>query len=67
MAAPADWGLFAPITLCVSVLIMLFGVLPMSWELLHSMWGYRQPGMVSSPVIKTIGPLFGVDSKDLEK
>jgi excisionase family DNA binding protein len=65
-AAPADWGLFAPITLCVSMII-LFVVGLMSWELLNSMWGYRQPNKASAMVIKSVGSLLGVDSKDLEK
>jgi hypothetical protein len=67
VAAPADWGLFAPITLICSTVLLLF-VGMMSFELLHSMWGYRQPYKVSGTMIRAIGGLVpGVDAKDLEK
>ena len=66
-AAPADWGVFAPVTLLVSVLVMFFVGL-MSFELLHGMWGYRQPYKVPSMVIRGVGGMLPwVDSKDLEK
>jgi excisionase family DNA binding protein len=62
-AAPADWGVFAPVTLLVSVIVMLvLGF--MSFELVHGMWGYRQPYKPTSMVVRAIGGLF-YDSKDL--
>jgi hypothetical protein len=67
VAAPADWGVFAPVTLLVSVLVMFFVGL-MSFELLHGMWGYRQPYKVPSMVIRGVGGMLPwVESKDLDK
>jgi excisionase family DNA binding protein len=66
-AAPADWGVFAPVTLMVSTLFLFFVGL-MSIELLNGMWGFHQPNKASNIMIKAIGGLIpGVDSKDLEK
>jgi hypothetical protein len=66
-AAPADWGVFTPVVLLISVLFM-FVVGLMSFELLHGMWGYRQPYKATSMIIKGVGGLMPwVDSKDLDK
>jgi hypothetical protein len=66
-APPADWGVFAPVTLLVSVLVMFFVGL-MSFELLHGMWGYRQPYKVPSMVIRGVGGMLPwVEAKDLDK
>jgi excisionase family DNA binding protein len=65
-AAPEDWGIFTPVVLCISTLI-LFIVGLMSLELVHGMWGFHQPTRTASVMIRTIGGLVGVDSKDLEK
>jgi len=62
-AAPADWGRFTPIVLLFSFFVLfLLGL--MSFELLHGMWGYRQPTAVSSPVVRMFSGLF-YDQKDL--
>jgi excisionase family DNA binding protein len=67
VGAPPSWGIFTPVVLILSTLFM-FMVGLMSLELLHGMWGYRQPYKVSSMVIRTIGGLMPwVDSKDLNK
>jgi hypothetical protein len=66
-AAPADWGIFTPVVLLIS-LLFLFVVGLMSFELLHGMWGYRQPYKATSMIIKGVGGLMPwIDSKDLEK
>jgi hypothetical protein len=66
-AAPADWGVFAPVTLMVSTLFMFFVAL-MSIELMNGMWGFHQPTKASNLMIKAIGGMIpGVDSKDLER
>ena len=61
---PADWGIFAPVTLLISTFILFFVGL-MSIELLHGMWGYRQPYKVPSMVIKGVGGMLGF--KDVDK
>ncbi|HLN27817.1 MAG TPA: helix-turn-helix domain-containing protein [Gemmataceae bacterium] len=64
VAAPADWGVFTPVVLLCSVLVM-FVLGLMSFELLHGMWGYRQPSnKATSMVVRGISGLF-YDSKDL--
>jgi excisionase family DNA binding protein len=62
-AAPADWGVFTPVVLLVSV-IVLFLVGVMSFELVRGMWAYHQPGKASSVVVRGVAGLF-YDSKDL--
>jgi hypothetical protein len=48
-AAPTEWGLLPAIVMTPAVLIMiLVGLL--SFELVHSMWGYKQPSGASGPV-----------------
>jgi excisionase family DNA binding protein len=62
-APPADWGIFTPVVLLVSVLVMFFvGI--MSFELVRGMWGYHQPTKVTSPIIRAFGGMF-YDSKSL--
>jgi hypothetical protein len=62
-AAPASWGLFAPIVLLFSFFVMfLLGL--MSFELLRGMWGYHQPTKVASPVVRMVSGIF-YDAKDL--
>ncbi len=66
-AAPAEWGTFVPVMLIISSIVMLWGAF-MSFELLHNMWGYRQPYKVSASAIQGFGKLipFLVDEKDLD-
>jgi len=33
----------------------------MGFELLHSMWGYRQPAKVSGPIVRFFSDTFGAD------
>jgi hypothetical protein len=63
VAAPASWGTFTPIVLlCSFFVLFLLGL--MSFELVHGMWGYRQPTRVASPVVHMISGLF-MDAKEL--
>jgi excisionase family DNA binding protein len=39
---PASWGIVAPAGMVLSTILMIVVCL-MSFELIHSMWGYRQP------------------------
>ena len=49
-AAPTEWGLLPAIVMTPAVLIMIIVGL-MSFELVHSMWGYKQPLKASTPII----------------
>ncbi len=49
-AAPTEWGLLPAIVMTPTLLIMIFVGL-MSFELVHSMWGYKQPSKASTPII----------------
>ncbi len=57
-AEPAEWGALPAAVLIPCVLVM-FVVGLMSWELLHSMWGYQQPGRAASPVVRFFAESFG--------
>jgi excisionase family DNA binding protein len=61
-AAPADWGVIWPSVLLVCTILM-FVVGLMSFELLHGMWGYRQPHKASGVVVNTITRMF-YDAKE---
>ena len=41
--------------------LLMFVVGLMSYELVHGMWGYRQPHKVSGAVVKGISGMFGAD------
>jgi hypothetical protein len=56
-AAPANWGVLPVIGLAPCVLFMaVVGI--MSFELLHSMWGYHQPYKPTAFVTRAIAELF---------
>jgi hypothetical protein len=57
-AEPAEWGALPAIVLIPCVLVM-FVVGLMSWELLHGMWGYNQPGRAASPIVRGLAETFG--------
>ncbi len=62
-AAPAveeDWGLLPVFTMGFTALLM-FVVGLMSYELVHGMWGYRQPYKVSGAVVKSVSGIFGAE------
>ncbi len=63
-AVPADWGVLTPTVLIFSVLVMfVLGI--MGFELVRGMWGYHQPGKVSSLLLKSVGGMF-YDTKELD-
>jgi Helix-turn-helix domain len=63
VAAPADWGVFTPVVLLLSVVILFFvGI--MSFEMVRGMWAYHQPGKASNVVVRGVAGLF-YDSKEL--
>jgi excisionase family DNA binding protein len=57
-AAPAEWGAL-PFALLAPSVIILFVAGLMSFELLHSMWGYKQPYKPTAFVTKTIAGWLG--------
>jgi hypothetical protein len=59
-AASADWGPM-PALVLIPCVILMFLVGIMGFELLHGMWGYRQPGKVSGVVVKGLSDLFGAE------
>ncbi|MCS6852688.1 MAG: helix-turn-helix domain-containing protein [Gemmataceae bacterium] len=56
-AAPAEWGVL-PVAMLIPCVLVMIVVGIMSYELLHGMWGYRQPTKVASPVISGLSNLF---------
>jgi excisionase family DNA binding protein len=50
VAPPAPWGPLPALVLIPAVLVLFFVSL-MSFELVHSMWGYHRPGKVSSMLL----------------
>jgi excisionase family DNA binding protein len=57
-AAPANWGAL-PAAVPAPCIVIMFLVGIMSFELLHSMSGYKQPHKASGFVTKSIAGLFG--------
>jgi hypothetical protein len=59
-AAPADWGVLPLVGMAPCVIFMaIVGI--MSFELLHNMWGYKQPYKPTAFVTKAIAGLFTSD------
>lgn len=59
-AAPAPWGALPMIFLLPGVVVMfLLGL--MTFELLHGMWGYKQPYKPTGLIIKPIAEMFGAE------
>jgi hypothetical protein len=57
-AEPAEWGILPGLVLIPCVLVMtLVGL--MSWELVHGMWGYQQPGKATGPIVRFFAESFG--------
>jgi excisionase family DNA binding protein len=57
-AAPAEWGALPAIVMIPSVVITLLVCL-MSFELLHTMWGYQHSNRPSAWLVKTFAGLIG--------
>lgn len=59
-AAPANWGALPAVILFPCVVVMfLLGL--MSFELLHNMWGYKQPYKSTGVVLRPISQMFGAE------
>jgi hypothetical protein len=57
-AAPVEWGLLPALVLIPCVLVMsLVGL--MSWELVHGMQNYQQPGKATGPIVRFFAETFG--------
>jgi hypothetical protein len=57
-AAPADWGVLPAAVLLICVPVMaLVGL--MSWELVHGMQNYTQPGKATGPIVRFFAESFG--------
>jgi excisionase family DNA binding protein len=57
-AAPAEWGVLPALILMPSVVITLIVCL-MSFELLHTMWGYHYTNRPSAWLVKTFAGMIG--------
>jgi hypothetical protein len=56
-ARPTQWGPLPAIMLIPTVILLFFlGI--MSFEVLHTSWGYHQPTKVVSPVVRTVSGWF---------
>ena len=58
-AAPAEWGGWALVTVPTTIVLFLLGLL--GFELVHGMWGYRQPNKVTGVLIDPIARIFAGD------
>jgi hypothetical protein len=56
-APPAPWGPL-PALVLIPTVIVLFFVSLMSFELVHSMWGYHKAGKVSGLIINPVARMF---------
>jgi excisionase family DNA binding protein len=56
-APPAEWGVL-PVAVLLPSVILLFFVGIMSFEVLHTMWGYHEPVKPASPVVNTVTGWF---------
>jgi excisionase family DNA binding protein len=59
-AASADWGIL-PAAVMIPCVIVMFLVGIMGFEVLHGMWGYRQPGKVSGVIVRAFADMFGAE------
>lgn len=62
---PARWGPLPALVSSLSLIVMFFVVL-MGYEMLHGMWGFRQPTKTTSPITRTIAELF-TDKSEMPK
>ncbi len=56
-ARPAEWGVL-PIAVLIPSVILMFFIGVMSFEVLHTMWGYHEPVKPASPVVNTVTGWF---------
>jgi excisionase family DNA binding protein len=62
-AAPASWGILPAVVMSFCVPIM-FLLCFMSFELLHTMWGYKQPYKPTATIVKWLSDLVGEKTPD---
>jgi hypothetical protein len=62
-AAPTDWGVLPAVLLIPTLLVMLV-ITGMSFELLHSMWGYKQPSKPAGMLVKWVAERTGEKVND---
>jgi hypothetical protein len=62
-AAPASWGVVPLLGLVPGFFVVLLGVL-MSFELIHTMWGYQQPTRPATPIVRGVASALDMDVKD---
>jgi hypothetical protein len=55
VAAPTEWGL-VPALLLIPCVLAMFLIALMSFELLHSMWGYNQAYKPTGAILKALTP-----------
>lgn len=58
---PASWGILPVAVMLPTVILTILGGL-MSFELLHTMWGWHQPAAVSAPIVTALSNTFGNDT-----
>jgi len=63
VARPVPWGPLPAIILLPTLVLTLVGGL-VSFELLHSMWGYSQPRKPAAPIARSLADSFGMELKD---
>lgn len=57
VAAPASWGVFAPVSMVFCLGVTLVAAL-MAFELLHGMWGYHQNYKTTGFVVRSLADMF---------
>ncbi|GIW78478.1 MAG: hypothetical protein KatS3mg105_0285 [Gemmatales bacterium] len=60
---PASWGVLPTIFMLPCTVIMFLLSL-MTFELMHNMWGYRQPNPTTGIVVRPISEMFGAELPD---
>ncbi|QVL31124.1 hypothetical protein KIH39_20065 [Telmatocola sphagniphila] len=61
--APADWG-WLPVGVLIPCMLLMFVGALMSFELLHSMWGYQQTSKPAGFLVEGVAKLFGFEVKE---
>jgi hypothetical protein len=59
-AADADWGILPGAVMIPCVIVMLFACV-MGFELLRSMWSYRQPSKAGTAIVRFFADTFGAE------
>jgi hypothetical protein len=59
-AADSDWGILPGAVMIPCVIVMLFACV-MGFELLRSMWSYRQPSKAGTSIVRFFADTFGAE------